>query len=209
VNVDGASTVLAKLSTAEVRRRPFRWALIDDMLGEADGRALAAEFPADGYREAGTRGTDYSFYYRDLISDGAPAADWRDCSPRWRRLGELLLSDAYRSAMSAVMGVSLDALTVSAGFCLYPAGAQLRPHPDQPIRVVTQTIYFNDPWEPLWGGSLLLLRSANLHDVEEEVAPTLGRSVVFVRSDHSWHAVTRVRRGVDAVRKSVLLHYSR
>src|SRR5205823_13870580 len=107
---DSARTVLAQLSTAEVRRRPFRWVLIDDLLGTTDRTALAAEFPADGYREAGARGTDHYFYYRDLISDGEPAASWHDCSLRWRQLGELLLSNDYRNAIEALLGVTLDAL---------------------------------------------------------------------------------------------------
>ena len=124
-------------------------------------------------------------------------------------LAELLLSDEYRAAMETLLAVPLEGLRVHAGFCRYPPGSQLRPHPDQSIRVVTQTVYFNDPWQQAWGGSLLVLRSSQPADVEQEVAPTLGRSVIFVRSDHSWHAVARVRQGVDAVRRSLLLHYSR
>ena len=78
--------MLERLSAAEVRRRPFRWALIDDLLGQPEAAALAADFPSTGFREAGARGTDYSFQYRDLVSASEPAAGWDDCSPRWRRL---------------------------------------------------------------------------------------------------------------------------
>lgn len=209
MTADQNATVLARLAAAEVRRRPFRWAVIDDLLAQEDAAALAAEFPTSGYREAGTRGTDYHFQYRDLISSGGPAAGYNECSARWRALAELLASDDYRQVMERLFGLSLAGLDVHAGLCLYPPGCQLRPHPDQAIRVVTQTIYFNDSWECIWGGSLLVLRSPDPADAEAEVAPLLGRSVVFVRSDHSWHAVGRVRQGVPATRKSLLMHYSR
>jgi Rps23 Pro-64 3,4-dihydroxylase Tpa1-like proline 4-hydroxylase len=55
----------------------------------------------------------------------------------------------------------------------------------------------------------LILRSSDPAQVHQKVTPAFGRSVVFVRSDHSWHGVERVRRGISAIRKSVLLHFSR
>lgn len=59
-------------------------------------------------------------------------------------------------------------------------------HVDSASKIITALIYMNPPWEAE-GGRLRLLRSRNLEDYVDEVAPEEGTLLVFRRSDTSWH----------------------
>lgn len=201
-------SAIDRLAAAHLERMPFSWALIDGLLDDGLARLLADQFPERGYRISSTQ-TDYTFLYRGLVSEGVLRLGNPPVAAEWAEFGKLLASAAYRQAMEELTGRSLAGLKVYAGFCRYEPGCVLRPHTDRPIRAVTQTIYFNRDWDDSWGGALLLLRSADRSDVQRKVTPAFGRSVVFVRSDHSWHGVERVRRGIPVVRRSLLLHFSR
>jgi len=201
------SAVTGRIAGATLESVPFEWSVIDGLFDPELAATLAASFPSAGYRLSSTQ-PDYTFLYRGLINEGT-LINAGSLSAAWREFGKVLAGDAYRAAMQQLTGRDLDGLKVYGGFCRYEPGCSLRPHPDRPIRVLTQTIYFSPHWNEQWGGSLLILRSADPGQVHRRVTPVLGRSVVFVRSDHSWHAVERVRRGIDAVRRSLLLHYSR
>ena len=201
------SAVTGRIAGATLQTTPFAWSVIDGLFDAELAGSLAASFPSTGFRLSSTQ-QDYTFLYRGLINAGA-LIDAGSLAPAWREFGRVLAGAAYRAAMQQLTGRDLDGLKVYGGFCRYEPGCSLRPHPDRPIRVLTQTIYFSPAWHEDWGGQLLILRSADPSHVHARVSPVLGRSVVFVRSDHSWHAVERVRRGTDAVRQSLLLHYSR
>jgi SM-20-related protein len=198
---------LDSIARANVHSRPFSWCVIDDFLPSGVGHILSEEFPEAKFRLASDGGEDYSFLFRQLIRDGK-IVEPSDLSSHWTEFARLLCSAEYRSAMSTLFSLSLDETNVVAGFALYPPGSGLRPHTDRPVRIVTQVVYFNESWESGWGGTLQLLRSSNPSDVAMEFDPKLGRSVLLVRSEHSWHAVRRVRRGIEEVRRSVLLHFT-
>jgi len=85
----------------------------------------------------------------------------------------------------------------------YSPGAWLGPHLDLKEKIVTHILYFNDAWRREDGGCLRILRSADPSDVAMEVLPVVGNSAVVVRSDKSWHAVSRVADGCARSRRSV------
>lgn len=59
-------------------------------------------------------------------------------------------------------------------------------HVDSASKVITALLYLNPPWEAE-GGRLRLLRSRDIEDCAEEVAPEEGTLLIFRRSDISWH----------------------
>jgi hypothetical protein len=182
--------------------------VVEDMLGPALGRLLSDEFPREGFRRSGNS-PDYAYWYRGLIDRGTVLKGDPPISEAWSEMAAFLASEAYRQAVERVVGLSLAGLALFAGFTQYEPACMLRPHPDRSIRVVTQTIYFNEQWAADAGGALLVLRSNRWSDVHARIVPELGRSVIFVRSEHSWHAVERVRSHASAARRALLLHFSR
>jgi Rps23 Pro-64 3,4-dihydroxylase Tpa1-like proline 4-hydroxylase len=201
------SGTLKSVAHARLHRRPFSWSVVDGFLPPGLDRDLLAEFPETKFRHASDGSGGCSFFFRDLVRDN-DVVEASDLSANWKQFARFLVGAEYRAAIAELFGLSLDGTKVVAGFALYPPGAGLRPHTDRAMRVVTQTIYFNENWDSRWGGSLQLLRSSEPTDVDTEIDPTLGRSVLLARSAHSWHAVRGVRRGAEQVRKSVLLHFT-
>jgi Rps23 Pro-64 3,4-dihydroxylase Tpa1-like proline 4-hydroxylase len=91
----------------------------------------------------------------------------------------------------------------------YGPGAWLGPHVDLADKIVTHVLYFNGEWDPADGGCLEILRSSQMHDSACIIAPIVGSSAVLVRSDRSWHAVSRVDPLCTRSRRSVTVTFYR
>lgn len=191
---------------ATVHRDPFTWAVVRGFLDDELAHRLAAEYPEDGFRPAGTSAKLFSV--RAMVVAGTVHSSTATLSDAWQDFAGWLASGAYRQAFGELVGLDLTGLRIDASLCRYPPGCALAPHTDRPIRRATHVQYFNPEWRPEWGGTFRVLRSDDVDDVIEEVQPTLGTSVAMVRSDCSWHTVTEVAPGVTAERRSVLAHAS-
>jgi SM-20-related protein len=197
----------ARELAAGLSSRPFRWGLYRDFVTPGLARALAADFPDDGFFLSAPPGSGKCFQFRDLYSDGAVRGG-DALAASWKEVLTKLASDEYRHSVAAACDVPLDGTSVSIGAAVYENGYYLRPHTDRAFRLITQVIYLNPLWLGQWGGRLLLLNSSDEDDIAATVSPLLGHSVIFIRSVHSWHAVERVRNGVPVSRRSILLHFS-
>ena len=141
---------------------------------------------------------------------GADAPSRVEClSPAWRRLAEALLSAEYRAAMSRLTGMELADLPVEVNVFHYGRRAWLGPHVDLEDKVVSHVFYFNEVWDEDDGGCLTILRSADMTEAVKVVPPLVGNSVVLVRSDNSWHAVSRVRDRCRTSRRSMAVTFYR
>lgn len=201
-----------RLQRGELRREPFEWAAVERLYSEADARALVAEFPTDGFRTVkgydGEKG--YLYESRSLVHMGATVATRPErLGPSWRKLAADLLSPAYRAALSALTGVALGELPMEINVTHYGANAWLGPHLDLPDKIVTHVLYFNDVWPVDDGGCLHILRSSRMDDLAARVPPLVGTSAVLVRSERSWHAVSKVRPGVRTSRRSAVVTFYR
>ena len=106
--------------------------------------------------------------------------------PAFAALIRELRGPAVREAVAHVFKVDLDRrpLTFTVRERCRLEDGQV--HVDSASKIITALIYMNPPWEAE-GGRLRLLRSRDLDDVAEEVAPEEGTLLVFRRSDVSWH----------------------
>jgi hypothetical protein len=99
-----------------------------------------------------------------------------------------------------------------------PNGCSVSPHCDAKRKLGSQIFYFNtaDDWDPSWGGETLILSSDK--PLKPDSAPSLddfghiiaseavgNRSLLFARTDHSWHAVREINAPPDALRKVFIL----
>ena len=190
-----------------VNQDPFTWAVVNGFFDRSFALRLAQEFPSDGFRRAGT--STKLFHVRSLVVDGRLPSSVGGLPDAWRAIGHLIASAAYREMLGDLVSRDLMGLRLDATLCRYPPGCSLAPHTDRDIRDTTHILYFNRQWRREWGGMLRILRSAHVDDVIEEVLPELHTSVVMVRSERSWHAVTAVAGDVSQERMSLLVHASR
>ena len=203
---------LDRIRRHRLEREPYQWAAVEDLFDGRDAARLADTYPYDHFKlVAGYGGEkDYEYEARSLIGMGASVVTHDpDLSEAWRALARDLLSPDYRAAMTALTGCDLMEVPMEANVFHYGPGNCLGPHRDLPEKIVTHVLYFNRSWNRADGGCLSILRSADPADQAAEIAPIVGHSAVIVRSDRSWHAVSRVVNGTTLSRRSVTVTFYR
>jgi len=201
---------LTQLTPQALSSQPYRWAFVDRLFSPADSRALVETFPHDHFKTVAGYDGEKGFHYeaRSLIAMGALVPTRPQfLRPAWQTLAADLLSPAYREAMSRLTGVALANLPLEANVFHYGRRAWLGPHVDLPDKVVTHVFYFNEVWDENDGGCLTILRAGQMTEVVKVIPPLVGNSAVLVRSDDSWHAVSRVAEKCRSSRRSLTVTF--
>jgi hypothetical protein len=191
-----------------LRRRPFPWWSLDDVLRPEAFDRLCADFPPlelfewhEGRdRNYGQRPHDR--YYLAYKSErypsyaGLPKAAFPTA---WQEfLTELETSPAYERFIAACLGRS--DLMVRYTFHLGVHGSEVSPHVDKGRKVGTHIYYFNtaSDWDPAWGGETVVLEGRRTDrfdpDFDDFAAGTAvenvgNRSFLFKNDDEAWHGV--------------------
>jgi SM-20-related protein len=203
---------LTQLARHTLETQPYTWAEISNLFSPQDAEALTDSFPLDHFKTVvGYDGEkDYQYEARSLLDMGADRISYpEELSEPWLRLAQDLLSPAYRAAMSSLTAYDLTAVPVEVNVFHYGPGSSLGPHLDLQDKLVTHVLYFNRAWNHQDGGCLSVLRSADPADLAAEVAPLVGNSAVLVRSEKSWHAVSRVVNDCRESRRSMTVTFYR
>jgi len=185
---------------------PFAWKFIDQLFSPADAAALAASFPRDHFKKVtGHDGEkSYAYWSRSLIHMGASTATYAEAlSPAWAALAKDLLSPDYRKSLSRLTGRDLASCDLEVNAIHYGPGAWLGPHLDLKEKIATHVLYFNESWNPADGGCIRILNSSNPEDVAAEIPPIVGGSSLLVRSESSWHMVSKVKGDCRLSRRSL------
>jgi SM-20-related protein len=197
---------LQRIAQTKMETDPYRWAFIDQLFSADDARLLAASFPRDKFKKvAGFDGEKgYEYMSRSMIHMGAEIpSNPGGLSPAWRELADDLLSFAYRSALEQISGQDLASAQMEVNIVSYGPGAWLGPHLDLKEKMMTHVLYFNNAWNHQDGGCLNILRSSDPSDAVAQVLPVVGHSALLVRSNQSWHSVSRVTPDCRTPRRSI------
>ena len=196
----------ARIEKQTLDTEPFEWTFVNDLFSTQDATSLVDTFPRHNWKSVkgsdGERAWEYQACALVPLGANAPCAP-ENLSGHWRQLAEDLLSPTYRMAMSRLTGRDLMTAPMEAYICHYPAGSFQEPHRDLREKIVTHVLYFNRSWNKADGGCLNILRSRDMSDVAAEIVPIIGNSAVLVRSDKSWHSVSRVVQGCPRSRRSM------
>lgn len=201
-----------QIARHKLQTQPYAWGAVSNLFLPKDAKELAASFPRDYFKTVASYGgeKDYAYEARELIAMGAMTISQpEELNAAWLGLAHDLLSPAYRIAMSLLTGCDLITVPMEVNLFHYGPGACLGPHPDLDDKLVTHVIYFNQSWDSKDGGCLTILGSADPTDITAEIAPIVGNSVVLVRSNNSWHAVSRVLTTCRTSRRSLTLTFYR
>lgn len=203
---------LERIRRHRLESEPYQWAAIEDLF-DSDGAArLSATYPCDHFKLVASYGgeKDYEYEARSLIGMGADVITHpAGLSGAWRALALDLLSPEYRAAMTTLTGCDLSQAPMEVNVFHYGRGGSLGAHRDLPEKLVTHVLYFNRSWNRADGGCLSILRSADQADLTAEIAPIVGHSCVIVRSENSWHAVSRVANDSAHSRRSMTVTFYR
>jgi len=197
---------LTQIKQQIMQTEPYRWAFLNGLFSAADAAELSTTFPRDRFKTvAGFDGEkSYRYRSRSLVHMGTTShTDPEGLSPAWQQLAADLLSPEYRSAVEALSGLTLEQSPMEVNVLHYGPGAWLGPHLDLKAKMITHVLYFNQNWDYKDGGNLAILRSSDPADIVAEVLPVVGNSSLLVRSDRSWHTVSRVAEECDTSRRSM------
>jgi hypothetical protein len=203
---------LSRIGHHRLETDPYRWAAIHNLFNPNDAARLADTYPCDHFKlVAGYGGEkDYEYEARALIGMGAAVITFPDdLSDAWRALASDLLSPEYRRAMTNLTGCDLMEAPMEVNVFHYGPGHSLGAHRDLPEKLVTHVLYFNHSWNNENGGCLRILRSQDPGDLVAEIPPVVGYSSVIVRSECSWHAVSRVANHSVSSRRSMTVTFYR
>jgi len=195
-----------RIDEAIVETDPFEWKFINQLFSSEDAAVLAASFPRDKLKTVigydGEKG--YEYQSRSLIHMGADSPSHPDgLNNAWQKFAADLLAPRYRTAMTRLTGRDLSSCAMEVNVIHYGPGAWLGPHLDLKEKIATHVFYFNETWNNKDGGCLGILRSSNSADIAAEVTPIVGSSALIIRSDKSWHTVSRVAADCRLSRRSM------
>jgi hypothetical protein len=130
----------------------------------------------------------------------------------WKAFVHELRQPPYRQFLQEMFGVKKVALRFH--WLYTPAGCSVSPHCDGADELGTHLFYFNtaQDWDPAWGGSTLILddgqrlsykTAPSFEDFARETpSQSIGNySLLFKRTDHSWHGVRELRCPQGRLRK--------
>lgn len=133
-------------------------------------------------------------------------------SSEWKEfIGEIYGSE-YQKHIARIFGIKNFVTRIQWQYAY--SGCSVSPHCDSRNKLGSQIFYFNTPedWQDEWGGKTLILDDHGSKDWRS--APALSefdivyasdivpnRSLLFKRSDHSWHAVEELQCPPGALRK--------
>ncbi|MDA8052326.1 MAG: 2OG-Fe(II) oxygenase [Rhodospirillales bacterium] len=196
------------------QQQPYPWMSIPDSLTPDGFRALHDTLPdVSGFRRMvgvkrghGQKSHDrYILHYHPSL----------DLAPPWREFLSELKGEFYLNFLERLLGRE-ERADIIPTFEWYYAwqGCSVSPHCDAKRKIATQIFYFNTEaeWPSAWGGRILILddeKRLDAHSAPDfdklRVAAALeahgNNSLLFQRTDHSWHGVRPLECPQEAMRK--------
>jgi len=140
-----------------------------------------------------------------------------DC---WKAFVAELKSKEYRQFLARMFGVSSFDLNFHWHYT--PNGCSVSPHCDATRKLGSHIFYFNtrESWDPAWGGETLVLDDGGRFDRKEApdfddfdrviTSQAMGNySLLFERTDRSWHGVKEIQCPDGALRKVFIVVVNR
>jgi Rps23 Pro-64 3,4-dihydroxylase Tpa1-like proline 4-hydroxylase len=147
--------------------------------------------------------------WRQRMADERITHNTGHLSNVWQQLIEELWSDSYRAALSEMSGLELNNCGMDIGFRRYSSGHWHCPHTDEPNKILTHLLFFNQQWALGWGGCLRILNNSQPESLFQDILPISDYSVVIVRSENSWHMVSPVSASAPESRLAVRVAFFR
>jgi SM-20-related protein len=160
---------LSKLDSAELKKEPYEYLLVDDLLIDSSKQPIVEDFPK-------------------IERIGSFPLTTLKYGPAFSQLIDELLGKEFENAVGRKFGLDLSqfpTMFTVRGQCSATSDGHI--HTDSRDKIITVLLYLNPDWDPNAGGRLRVLGSKNLEDVAAEVPPTMGSLLIFKRSDCSWH----------------------
>ena len=200
------------------KQHPYPWVNIEDTLTPQAFEELRGSLPeVDEFRRmvGVKRGHGQAPHDRFLLHY-MPALKLAE---PWKNFVSELQAPAYNDFLHRMLGLpSGKQLTLTFEWYYAWRGCAVSPHCDARRKIATHIFYFNtnEDWEDSWGGQILMLddegrfKSHSAPEFDDfrsaaSVDPRGNGSLLFQRTDHSWHGVRPLQPPPDHLRKLFLV----
>lgn len=191
---------LEVINKAKLETSPFTHAEINNIIAKDVAKKLITELPNNNEKSSIRRwGSDKVYRVKnnivyDLKTGALPT------TKLWSDLINSLSGKEYKLAVERLLNLDLSDSVQEITFKRYFHGDHISAHTDRNFSIATHLFFFNEEWESDWGGCLQLLD--NDLKVEKNLLPLSSNSLLFIRSDSSWHCVSKCTKP-DKVRFSL------
>lgn len=175
---------LAQIHNAELKRDPYPYMVVENVLEPSAVDGLLRDFPVIDY-------------------PGSIPVSEVSYGPGFQVLLDDLNGPAFRAAIAEKFGLDLDTLPTMTTVRGVMRDRDGRIHTDSKTKVITVLVYFNEDWQEDGGYLRILRNGSDLDDYVEEIPPRLGTMVVFQVTDNCWHG----HKPVIGKRLSIQMNY--
>ncbi|MGA2617693.1 MAG: 2OG-Fe(II) oxygenase [Thermoguttaceae bacterium] len=206
---------LEGLSAGEFQgQQPYPWVNIEDSLTAQGFEELRRTLPDVSLfeRKVGVKrahGQGYHDRYLLHYHPGLPL------SAAWREFIAELHGRHYETFLRRMLGLGeRKSIVLTLEWYFAWQGCGVSPHCDARRKTATHIFYFNtnEDWDPNWGGDILMLddngrfqrhSAPKFEDLKVGAAlvPRGNGSLLFQRTEHSWHGVRPLESPPDRLRK--------
>lgn len=199
------------IHSAILQDLPFPHAFIHNFIKSQTYETLLKNFPANGFFcSKRLSGSDKTYLVDNHILfalENQRKSESIINNPNWCALIDAITSVEYKEAVSALFNVNLKYLPMEITLKRYQKEHHISPHTDREESKATHLIFFNDHWKFDWGGELCLMSSA--HKIENKIPPLRDNSIIFLRTEDSWHAVTECQAPIPRIALQVVFWRSK
>lgn len=202
---------LDALAPAQRGDRPFAHYVTPpgSILSTATCNSLYETFPSRllrFHRRNSGPGKTYALSTRSLVASDEQQVDSAVLGPGWAEMVADVMSAPYRSTVLESLGIGQSKCEIELRITEHDRDGYMSRHTDRPEKLFSQIIYLCPAWRSEDGGRLLLFESARALKPMKTITPALGNSVLFARSERSWHEVEAVSTATRNCRRSILIH---
>ena len=140
--------------------------------------------------------------FPEISAGGSYALSEVSPGPRFNALLDELNGAAFRKIISDKLKLDLNERPMVITLRGISRAKDGRIHTDSKSKMATILIYFNDTWEPETG-RLRILRSDDMEDYVDEVAPNAGTMIAFKVTEDCWHGYP----AFEGVRQSIQINF--
>ncbi|GHH95921.1 2OG-Fe(II) oxygenase [Streptomyces capillispiralis] len=192
----------------DTRTEPYHWSTVTGLLPAGARAALRESVPALEHFTRSERRTGgdktYGMHVLPLVHRGAEQPALRKAGDAWAEFAAAVQSPEYRHWVRETVGADVSGGAFDVGVFVFGEGDWVSSHTDKADKNATHVLYLNEEWGTDDGGEFLVRGTAGDDaPVHASIVPGGGRSVLFARSENSWHAVAPVRPSAPGLRVTV------
>ena len=173
--------------------QPWPWFMSDNSVDSELVSAWVEHFPVHALKKSERlNGSDKTYLCSmlNIYSDFADKSGAVKLHDSWRQLIDYVSGDDYKRSASQLLNMDLSGAFIEIVLNMYEQDCYMSPHTDRPPKLATHLIYLTGNGDHSVGGEFVVHH--NHGAPAESVAPQVGRSLVFGRTNESLHSVSTV-----------------